>query len=77
MNKVSSMALLLGSSQAVTAGLKNTNWPRYEVVSYGSSLPSAAVANGYATTTTGLYRCMRDGLVAILPQKINVPAIST
>lgn len=67
MSKLSVLSLILGQSMAATSGLKNSLWPRYEVTSYSGSLPAAATANGYTTANTGLYRCMRDGLVAIFP----------
>ena len=31
----------------------------------------AAAGNGYATATTGLYKCIRDDMVAVFPQKIR------
>ena len=76
MKSVTAIHFLLGATHAVTAGLKNTNWPRYEVTSYTGALPAAATVNGYTSTSTGLYRCVRDGFVAVMPQMITPAAAS-
>ena len=55
--------------------LKNTNWPKYETLSWdptdattaGSTKPAANDANNYASLKNGLYGCIRDSLVAFFP----------